>query len=310
MTSWAAQVSRYLESQQALGRSPVHLRVLGYQLRAFARWMQGFRQCWHPERLQPADIECWIRFLRSRPSLRGGPLKPASVNKSIVGTKTFLAWLNREGTVGSATVESAICVKEPRLLPQSVLSHRQMQAFLAKVRPDSCEGLRDRALLEVLYTSGIRVAELLGLDVHDIDLSAATAVVTGKGAKQRVVPLGKTACRHLELYLRGARPRLASGSREHALWLTQSARRLTYASVRRRIAAYASTLHLPFPVTPHTFRRSCTTELVRSCANIWHVKELLGHENLDTLQHYIRLTITDLKKTHARCHPRERDNAL
>ena len=176
MTTWEAHVSRYLESQQALGRSPVHLRVLEYQLRAFTRWVQGFRQCWHPERLQPADIECWIRFLRSRPSRRGCPLKPASVNKSIVGAKTLLAWLNREGTVGSATVDSAICVKEPRLLPQSVLTHRQMQSLLAKVKLDSCDGLRDRALFEVLYSSGIRIAEFLGLDVHDIDLSAATAV--------------------------------------------------------------------------------------------------------------------------------------
>ena len=169
-----------------------------------------------------------------------------------------------------------------------------MQSLLAKVKPDSCDGLRDRALFEVLYSSGIRIAELLGLDVQDIDLSTATAVVTGKGAKQRVVPLGKSACRHLELYLHGARDRLPPGSREQALWLTQSGRRLTYASCRRRIAAYAATLRLPFPVTPHTFRRSCTTELVRRGANLWHVKELLGHENLDTLQHYVRLTIADL----------------
>jgi site-specific recombinase XerD len=280
--------------------------VLGYQLRAFGRWLEE-KRCPHPEELQTKLLERWIRHLRQKKSLRGGLLKPSSVNKAIVGAKTLLDWLQREGKVGAVVASALVCIKEPRLLPQSVLTHAQMQRLLAAGATDSPGGLRDRAMWELLYSSGIRVAELLGLELADVDLHAASAIVTGKGDKQRVVPFGKTAGRFLACYIQGVRPGLLLAPDEPALWLARDGRKVSYAACRRRLAAHASVLKLPFPVTPHTFRRSCTTELVRSGANLWHVKELLGHENLDTLQHYIRLTITDLKKTHARCHPRERD---
>ena len=140
-------------------------------------------------------------------------------------------------------------------------------------------------MLEVLYSTGIRVGELLGLNVTDVDLDNATAVVLGKGNKQRVVPIGKTALRLLESYLKAVRPFLLSRADEPALFLNHAGQRMPY----------------------HTFRRSCTTELIRAGANLYHVKELLGHEDLETLKHYTKLTIEDLKATHARCHPREQE---
>jgi integrase len=164
-----------------------------------------------------------------------------------------------------------------------------------------------QAMLEMLYSTGVRAAELLGLNMGDIDLGNATALVMGKGSKQRVVPFGRTAGRVLESYLKGVRPLLMRDAAEPAVWLNRSGRRVSYAMFRRRFEVQARQFEFPFAVTPHTFRRSCATELIRGGASLWHVKELLGHENLDTLQHYVRLTIADLKKTHARCHPRERD---
>lgn len=309
MTAWTDCIAAYLESQRALGRSPVHLRVVGFQLRAFARWLEAARSGAVVEDLQVGEVERWVRSLMTRESLRGGHLKPSSINKSIVVVRTFLQWLKRDGKVSSALAAAAVCVKEPRLLPQSVLTHQQMRTLLGQTKTDSPEGMRDRAMWELLYSSGVRVAELLGLNVSDLDLAAATAVVTGKGNKQRVVPFGQTAARYLESYVRGIRPLLVVDADERAVWLTRDGRRISYAACRRRLAEHAAGLNLPCVVTPHTFRRSCTTELVRSGANLWHVKELLGHENLDTLHHYVRLTIVDLKKTHARCHPRERDQA-
>ena len=154
----------------------------------------------------------------------------------------------------------------------------------------------------------MRAAELLALDVADVDLANATALVMGKGRKQRVVPLGKTALRLVTSYLRGVRPFLVRDAAERALWLTRDGKRLPYHTLLKRLHAHADRLALPVTVTPHTFRRSCTTELIRGGANLWHVKELLGHEHLDTLQHYAKLTIADLMKTHAKCHPRERES--
>ncbi len=145
-------------------------------------------------------------------------------------------------------------------------------------------------------------------DVADVDLTHATAIVTGKGNKQRVVPVGKTALRLVTSYLRGVRPFLVRDAAERALWLTRAGARLPYHTLLKRVRLHGDRLALPVAVTPHTFRRSCTTELIRGGANLWHVKELLGHEHLDTLQHYAKLTIADLKKTHAKCHPRERES--
>jgi site-specific recombinase XerD len=143
--------------------------------------------------------------------------------------------------------------------------------------------------------------------VTDLDLDNATAVVLGKGNKQRMVPIGKTALRLLESYLKAVRPFLLSQADERALFLNRAGQRMPYHTFRRIVHRSAEAAGLDINVTPHTFRRSCTTELIRGGANLYHVKELLGHENLGTLKHYTKLTIEDLKATHARCHPRENE---
>ena len=131
----------------------------------------------------------------------------------------------------------------------------------------------------------------------------------GKGRKERIVPVGKTALRYLESYVKAVRPFLVRGKTDNALFLTAEGERLPYRRLLKIVHKYTDNMDLNVTVTPHTFRRSCTTELIRGNANIYHVKELLGHESLDTLKHYAKLNITDLKKTHARCHPREKDRS-
>jgi integrase/recombinase XerD len=116
-----------------------------------------------------------------------------------------------------------------------------------------------------------------------------------------------SAARYLETYIRVIRPHFLHDAAETALFLNGPGNRLPYHTLRRLIHAYSEAAGLDITVTPHTFRRSCTTELLRSGANMYHVKELLGHESLETLKHYAKLTITDLKRTHRRCHPMERD---
>lgn len=195
-------------------------------------------------------------------------------------------------------------------MPRSGLTHAQVRKLLHKIDTGTEEGHRNRAILELLYTSGIRARELLGIDLPDMDLDRGTALVHGKGAKDRVVPIGKTALRWLHSYVVAVRPfllaRHGDDPHETALFLNSHGRRLGYHGLQRAIRALRDKLGLE-DVTAHTFRRSCTTELIRSGANVYHVKELLGHASLRTLSPYTRLTIVDLKKTHAKCHPRERD---
>jgi site-specific recombinase XerD len=161
-------------------------------------------------------------------------------------------------------------------------------------------------MLELLYSTGLRVSEMLGLNITDVDFTHATAIVLGKGNKQRVVPIGKTALRLTQSYLKAVRPFLVRDHGQVALFLDRFGKPMPYATFLRRVHRYTAQAGLDINVTPHTFRRSCTTELIRGGANLYHVKELLGHETLDTLKHYAKLTINDLKATHHKCHPRER----
>ena len=144
-------------------------------------------------------------------------------------------------------------------------------------------------------------------DLDRLDLANGTAKVTGKGSKDRVVPIGKTALGFLENYIKAVRPFLVKDPENKALFLDKFGKRLPYHTLRRLVHAFAEKRGVPVNVTPHTFRRSCATELLRAGAGMYHVKDLLGHESLETLRYYAKLTIRDLKKEHQRCHPRERD---
>jgi integrase/recombinase XerD len=256
-------------------------------------------------------LELWIRHLNAHRTKRGQPLQPQSINLHIVGVKQFLDYLAVRGFVPGHLPNALQCVKAPSLLPQSVLTHAQVRAFLLGLQTGTLEGYRNRAMLELLYSSGLRASELLGLDVLNVDLAHATAIVTGKGKKQRVVPFGRTALSCLESYLKAIRPFMLHRGDEQALFLDRRGRRLGYHALSQIIKACARRSGLTEAhVTAHTFRRSCATELLRAGANMYHVKDLLGHESLTTLKHYARLTIMDLKKTHQRCHPREQDDIL
>jgi site-specific recombinase XerD len=246
-----------------------------------------------------------MKHLAGRHTHQGFPLKSRTINKLLENLRTFLKYLAERGWVASALPKALGYVKEPQLLFTSVLNHSQVKRVLAAQPAVDAETWRNRVMLEVLYSTGIRVGELLALNVTDVDFDNATAVVLGKGNKQRVVPIGKTARRLLESYLKAVRPFLLSQADDRALFLNRAGQRMPYHTFRRIVHRSAEAAGLEINVTPHTFRRSCTTELIRGGANLYHVKELLGHENLETLKHYTKLTIEDLKATHARCHPRE-----
>jgi integrase/recombinase XerD len=275
----------------------------------FLRWLEEQYHVHTADRIRRKHLHAWQTYLHEYRTWRGLPYAPTAINQLVMGVKGFLTWLARESYVQRSLTDVLELVKEPSLLPTSVLTHQQMRRLLSKIPTDDTEGFRDRTMLEMLYSTGVRVGELLGLDLPHVDLKNATALVYGKGSKQRVVPIGKTALRYLESYIVAVRPFLLRDKSEKAYFLNRKGRRMHYLNFLKRVHVYADRAGLQENVTPHTFRRSCTTELIRGGANMYHVKELLGHEDLDTLKHYAKLTIHDLKKTHEKCHPREHDNA-
>ncbi len=280
-----------------------------FRVLVFLRWLGEMQRVTTADRLRRECLEAWVHHLAPRRTTKGLPLKPASVNKQIESVRGWVRWLGGRGVVPAGLVESLDYVLEPRLLPTSVLPHAQVKKLVGRIDTSNAEGIRDRAMVELMYSSGIRAAELLGLDVGDLDLDNATALVMGKGRKQRVVPIGKTALKVVTSYLRGVRPFLSRGGERTRLVADpdRPAGAVCPHPAQTPAPARRSTRAARITVTPHTLRPSCTTELIRGGANLWHIKELLGHEHLDTLQHYAKLSIADLKKTHAKGHPRERE---
>jgi len=301
--------NEYITHLRSIKSSPETIRKTKEKLYGFNRWAKENFDVITIDGLRLDHLKRWHGYLATIRTNKGRPLKARSVNLYIIKLRGFIKYLASNGYVQSKLLDVLPYVKEPLRLPGSVMTHVQTKKLLSKIATDSAEGYRDRAMFELLYSTGIRVGELLMLDVEDIDFKNRTALVTGKGNKQRMVPVGKTALRYLESYVKAVRPYLLRIKAQKALFLNSTGGRLSYSSFRRIMRKVADRAGLDVHVTAHTFRRSCTTELIRGGANMYHVKELLGHESLDTLKPYTRLTIIDLKKTHQKCHPRERERS-
>jgi integrase/recombinase XerD len=295
----------YLDYERVLNFSPMTLRKRYYTLQGFLRWLEKTYDLRTPERLYARHLEGWLKSLHEHRTFRGTPLKARGINHTIVDVRAFLKRLVALGHVPHALLDALPYLRTPNLLSDSVLTDAQVRTLLDRVDLTDPIGYRNRTLLELMYSSALRALEVLALDPSAIDFQQGTARVMGKGRKERMVPIGKTALHFLETYLKAIRPYLLKDPDELALFLTHDGRRLCYRTLLQ-IVRRASPPELKMRVTPHTFRRSCATEMLRGGANMYHVKELLGHQTLDTLQHYARLTIEDLKKAHRKYHPRER----
>lgn len=302
-------LASYLAWRKSLFMSRATIKKDKMVITLFVNYLATFLRVTSVNQLQQDHLHKWHKSLVARTSRRDGlPIKPRTINTYNECLKSYLRYGADQGYLAKGLAEKLVPVKCPQMLPTSVLTHQQMQKMLATMPIADGLGIRDRTMLEILYSSGIRVSELLGINVDDIDMTHKTLLVTGKGDKQRVVPFGKTARQFLENYIKAIRPYFMVNNQEKALFISKLGRRLGYRGFLDRVHDYADLAGLEENVTPHTFRRSCTTELIKSGANMYHVKELLGHESLDTLKKYTKLTIVDLKKTHAKCHPREKDS--
>ena len=297
----------FAEHQRMLKLSPLTVRGNYYNIRMFVRWLEEEKGIQTADQLQKIHLDAWVMKLNTHHTWHGLPIKPSAINVIIGSIRTFFKFLAERGFIMQPLAASLHYVKTPKLLPTSVLTHEEARKLLSRVEVGSPEGYRNRTMLELLYSSGLRAAEMLNMNVGDIDFNNATLVVTGKGNKQRNVPAGKTAMRFLETYIKAVRPYLVKAPNEPALFLHRDGTRFPYHVLRQLTLRYAEKAKLDVRVTAHTLRRSCATELLRGGANMYHVKDILGHETLTTMKHYAKLTITDLKKTHEQCHPRERD---
>ena len=252
-----------------------------------------------------ADVSGFLAALRTGDEQHPA-LSASSAGRAVVAVRGLHRFALREGWT---TVDAAREVRPPvpaRRLPKA-LPVSDVEALLAAPDADTPLGLRDRALLELLYGTGARISEAIGLDVDDLDREAGLVRLDGKGGKQRIVPVGSYARSAVEAYLVRARPLLAAGGRgTPALFLNARGGRLSRQSAWTVLRAAAVRAGIPGDVSPHTLRHCFATHLLDGGADVRVVQELLGHASVTTTQVYTLVTVDRLREVYATAHPRAR----
>ena len=228
-----------------------------------------------------------------------------SVARKVISVRNFYKFLLKSKKIKSSPFKYILTPKHEKKLP-SYLTEQETVALLRAAEGRDFLSLRDRAILELIYSTGIRVSELTGLNVRDVDVINEEIKVLGKGAKERIVPAGETAIN----ILRGYMKELAKVRPEGTLFINKNKTRLTPRSVARMIKKYSLKAGIEKKVTPHTLRHSFATHLLDRGAGLRDVQEMLGHANLSTTQIYTHLSIGKLKKEYDKAHPRARKDKL
>ncbi len=248
-------------------------------------------------------------WLYGRMGRAGRPLTMVGQYAALVSVRKFFQWLVRRSHILSDPTTAIVLPKQRRGLPKPVMTRREMDRLLAAPDVDKPLGLRDRAILELLYSTGLRNSEARNLRIGDVDVMEGEVTVRrGKGGKDRVVPLGTIAGKYVAHYMKEARAKILNGREDPGyLFVSRNKRRLCAASLQKVIVdRYARWAKVKKNVTPHMFRHTCATHMLRGRADIRHIQALLGHARLDTTQVYTRVEVGDLKRELKRCHPRER----
>jgi integrase/recombinase XerC len=252
------------------------------------------------------EIACW-RDLRVHNMRRyaatsfAADLSPRSIQRRLSGARSFMNYLIREGHIKSNPVAGVMAPKAPKRLPDA-LDPDQM-AKLLDIKGDALADVRDRALMELLYSSGLRLAELVGLNLGDIS-SDGTVRVTGKGSKERIVPVGSYALTAVAVWQR-QRANLANVE-ETALFVGPGGKRISPRTVQAMVRRRAIAAGLPKKVYPHLFRHSFATHMLESSSDLRVVQEMLGHADISTTQVYTHLDFQHLAQIYDKAHPRAR----
>jgi len=240
-------------------------------------------------------------------SLRETGLSVRSITRNLVTLRQFYRFLEKERIIQENPVPRLLLPVESRRLPTTV-THDDVERLLNQPNPSTLLGLRDRAMLEFLYATGLRVSELVSLHTQQINLEGDYLTVRGKGGKVRVLPFGRWAEERLRLYLREVRPKLVQRRNSSVLFLTRSGKALTRQGFWKLIRRHALAAGIERKVTPHTLRHSFATHLLEGGADLRAVQSMLGHSDISTTQIYTHINRAHLKQVHRRFHPRERTN--
>ena len=236
-------------------------------------------------------------------ALRRDGRRPSTQARKVAAIRSFYGFALREG-LAERDVAALLDAPRPGSYLPEVLDPDEVVRILDTPSPDDPVGIRDRAILELLYACGLRVSELTGLDTDRLDLPGLQVRVIGKGNRERRVPMGEEARERLHLYLSGPRLAWTAGRPSPAVFVSQRGDRLARESVWRLVRRWAEAARVPGRVSPHTFRHSFATHLLEGGADLRVVQTLLGHASISTTQLYTHLTGERLREVYTRAHPR------
>jgi integrase/recombinase XerD len=284
----------YLLHLQSLKRSPNTLKAYGFVFGRLHRFLS--EQSKQLRELTEADVEAFrLRMLNDR-------LCPATVERCMASTRHFFRWMEDTGQV-FLNPTATLIVKRPTRPILYAPSEEEMKKLLAQPNVSTPIGLRDRAFIETAYSTGARLEELTNLTIFDPDLDRGTVRVLGKGKKERVVPLGRQAVYWLKQYLKHARPKMLKQRLDlKALWIGAYGEAVDAPGLRAAVGVLSRRAGLR-RISPHAIRRACATHMLRNGAHPVQIQFLLGHAGLNTLSQYLRVSVTDMRKTHRASKP-------
>jgi len=279
------------------GLSANTLEAYSRDLSRLVEFMAG-RGLRHWQEVAGVDLRAYVA------QLEGSGCSERSVARYLVTLRQFYRFLLKEETLREDPLPQFVLPPRSGKLPEA-LNAEDVRVLLNQPDPATLLGARDRAMLEVLYGTGLRVSELVSLKLQQVNMEANYLTVKGKGAKVRVVPFGRWARESLEHYLLQIRPGLARGRSSAELFLTRSAKPMTRQGFWKLLRGYGRAAGLDHKVTPHTLRHSFATHLLEGGADLRAVQSMLGHADISTTQIYTHLSRKHIKQIHRRFHPRE-----
>ena len=250
--------------------------------------------------LERVDRACVCRYTQH---LTQDGKSPATVARCVASLKSFYRYCVSEGLAPENPVRSIPQQKSEKKLPQ-ILTGREVELLLEQPKCVDCKGYRDKAMLETLYATGMRVSELISLNVTDVSLAGAFVKCSGTGGKYRIIPLYPAAVSALTAYLTEIRPRMVADPEESSLFVNMSGERMTRQGFWKIIKHYQETAQISKDITPHTLRHSFAAHLLENGADIRSLQEMLGHSDVSSTQIYTQVVKQNLKTVYNKFHPR------
>jgi integrase/recombinase XerC/integrase/recombinase XerD len=293
--TWEDSLRAFDRDLRARGVAERTRRAYGLDLGQFAEQARAAG-------IEPGDVR-HRDVRRYGAGLSGGGAAPATVARKLAAVRGLYDFLVRSEQTGQNPAELVSSPKREQKLPK-VLDVEQVRALLEKIPAATPLQQRDRAMLELAYSCGLRCEEIVNLNRDSIDFESERLRVLGKGSKERLLPVGEPAQRALRGYLERGREALARGPSERALFLSKSGRRLSNSDVTRRLGLWVREAALAGGISPHSLRHSFATHLLEGGADLRSIQELLGHSSISTTQIYTRVDAARLREAYAATHPR------